>query len=125
MNKSTRWIIGILGTLTILLGIGCLNYTKMGTIEHHGRFAAQYGVPAPSTRIVYLGMLLTPLGAELRAEHVFTLRVRRERVEDGVHGRRHASDDGRSRGRHGDDLVPSGAGEGTLGSVVTTTPPRA
>jgi hypothetical protein len=46
----------------LLLGIGCLNYTKMGTIEHHSRFAAQYGVPAPSPRIVYVGMLLAPLG---------------------------------------------------------------
>lgn len=49
----------------MLLGLLCLNYTKMGSYEHHSQFAQEHGLPAPSRGIVYLGMLFTPLGGGL------------------------------------------------------------
>lgn len=51
--------------MTLLFGLGCLNYTKMGNVEHHTEVAQQRGWPAPSRGICSLGMLLTPIGAGL------------------------------------------------------------
>lgn len=53
------------GIFTLLFGLLCLNYTKMGSTEHHAQVAQQRGWPPPSRGIVYLGMLFTPLGAGL------------------------------------------------------------
>jgi len=65
MNQKTRWLAGIIGAVTLLFGLGCLNYTKMGNVEHHTEIAQQRGWPVPSRSICSLGMLLTPIGAGL------------------------------------------------------------
>lgn len=51
--------------MLLLFGLLCLNYTRMGDVERHSRFARQHGWPEPSRGIVYLGMLLAPLGGGL------------------------------------------------------------
>ena len=56
---------GIAGALMLLLGLGCLNYTKMGNVEHHTQVAQQHGWPAPSRSIGSLGLILAPVGAGL------------------------------------------------------------
>jgi hypothetical protein len=58
-----RWIFGGVGIATLLFGLGCLNYTKVGSLEHHIQVAQQRGWPEPSRTIAYMGMLFTSLGA--------------------------------------------------------------
>jgi hypothetical protein len=63
--KKNRLLLAITGSCVLLFGTLCLNYTKMGSTERHTQFAQQRGWPAPSRSIVYMGMLLSPLGAGL------------------------------------------------------------
>jgi hypothetical protein len=67
MNRArgTRWFAGSAGALLLLFGLLCLNYTQMGNFERHSRFAQQHGLPEPSRRIAFLGMLLAPFGGGL------------------------------------------------------------
>jgi len=65
MKQRHRWLVGGAGALTLVFGLLCLNYTKMGNTEHHAQVAQQRGWPPPSRGIVNLGMLLAPLGAGL------------------------------------------------------------
>jgi hypothetical protein len=65
MKQKHRWLVGGLGILTLVFGLLCLNYTSMGGVVHHTRFAQQRGWPPPSQGIVYLGMLFASLGAGL------------------------------------------------------------
>ena len=65
MKQRQRWLLSGVGVLTLLFGLLCLNYTKMGSAEHHAQIAQQRGWPPPSRGIVYLGMVFTPLGAGL------------------------------------------------------------
>jgi len=62
MNKGTRKLVGLAGVLMLLFGLGCLNYTKMGSAERHRQIAQRRGWPEPSRGIVYLGMLFASLG---------------------------------------------------------------
>ena len=66
MKQKHRWLVGGVGVFTLVFGLLCLNYTSMGGVEHHTRFAQQHGWPPPSQGgIVYLGMLFASLGAGL------------------------------------------------------------
>jgi hypothetical protein len=62
MKRRTRWLVGTAGSLILLFGLFCLNYTKMGNFERHSQFAQQHELPVPSRGITFLGMLLAPLG---------------------------------------------------------------
>jgi hypothetical protein len=53
------------GALILLLGFGCLNYTKAFGVEHHYEWAEASGFPAPSGTIYFLGVGLTALGGIL------------------------------------------------------------
>jgi hypothetical protein len=57
------WAIAVFGILIMLFGLGCLNYTKIGGVEHHTNVASERGWPAPSLLIAHLGMVFAPLGA--------------------------------------------------------------
>jgi hypothetical protein len=65
LAKATYWLTLIAGFALMLFGLGCLNYTKIGGVDHHHTVAEQHGWPAPSTTIAHIGMLSTPLGAGL------------------------------------------------------------
>jgi hypothetical protein len=65
MKQKHRWLVGGVGVFTLVFGLLCLNYTKMGNTEHHAQVAQQRGWPPPSRGIANLGMLLAPLGAGL------------------------------------------------------------
>ena len=64
-KSRSRLVVGLLGSLTLVFGLGCLNYTKPGDSERHRQFAEKSGMPAPGVGIAHLGMLLTPLGGGL------------------------------------------------------------
>lgn len=46
-------------------GIACLNYTAFGNHEHHVEWAADAGMPAPSTEIFLGGAAAAVLGGFL------------------------------------------------------------
>lgn len=58
-----RWLVGLGGLLVVLFGLGCLNYTKAETLEHHQQMAAERGLPPPGPGIFYLGIAAIVLGA--------------------------------------------------------------
>lgn len=62
-TRARRRILAASGSALLLFGLGCLNYTKVGTLERHNAVAAERGWPPPSLGIAYIGMLLTPLGS--------------------------------------------------------------
>jgi len=51
------------GVALLVFGLLCLNYTKGGGAEQHHQFAARYGLPAPSQRIQYGGLVAIVFGA--------------------------------------------------------------
>lgn len=51
-----------LALFALLLGVGCLNYTKAFGFELHVERAESLGIPAPSPAIWYAGVLLVALG---------------------------------------------------------------
>jgi hypothetical protein len=61
--RAIQWAILIAGVLLLVFGLGCLNYTKIGGVEHHREVAQQHGWPAPNVAIAHVGMLSAPLGA--------------------------------------------------------------
>ena len=46
-------LIGIVAMLLVALGLGCLNYTRADSWEHHQEVARRFNLPAPSTTIDY------------------------------------------------------------------------
>jgi hypothetical protein len=60
-----RFALTAAGMLMLLFGVACQNYTKPDSIARHRQFAQGRDMPAPSNRIVYLGMLFAPLGGGL------------------------------------------------------------
>jgi len=65
MTRGKRWLLGTVGAFVMLFGLGCLNYTKIGGVEHHTQVAREHGWPPPSRGIADWGMLLAPLGGGL------------------------------------------------------------
>jgi len=41
MKQRQRWLLNGVGVFTLLFGLLCLNYTKMGSAEHHAQIAQQ------------------------------------------------------------------------------------
>ena len=65
MRTRTRWLVGVGGALLLIFGFGCLNYTKMGNVEHHREVALRRGWPVPSRAIHSVGIAASVLGAGL------------------------------------------------------------
>ena len=61
--SAIRWFIVGVGLLVTLFGLGCLNYTKIGGVDHHRKVAEERGWPVPSVAIAHIGMLSTTVGA--------------------------------------------------------------
>jgi len=59
------WIRGLLALLVLAFGLACLNYTKASTHEDHIAWAAESGLPAPSTGLFRAGIAGTVIGAFL------------------------------------------------------------
>ena len=55
MKMMTRGVGVVAGLFLILFGLGCLNYTKAGGLEHHTQFAMEHGLPKPSETILFCG----------------------------------------------------------------------
>lgn len=51
------------GIVVTGLGIGCLNYTTAGNVEHHREWALEHGVPGPGRSIYLLGLACTVGGS--------------------------------------------------------------
>jgi len=60
--KRLRVVVAI---ALLLFGLGCLNYTKPGGLEHHRAVARQHGLPEPGDGIVYGGAASIMCGAAL------------------------------------------------------------
>jgi hypothetical protein len=65
MSRIPRWLSATIGIALLLFGLGCLNYTKAGGLEHHKQFAAEHGLPAPSEAILLGGALSLIAGSGL------------------------------------------------------------
>lgn len=63
--KHRRWPFFVLGFLVLLFGLGCLNYTKAESIEHHRAQAERYNLPPPAPPIRLLGTACVALGGGL------------------------------------------------------------
>lgn len=55
----------LIGVVVAGLGVGCLNYTTAGNVEHHREWAREKGVPEPSRAIYFLGLACTAGGGGL------------------------------------------------------------
>ena len=56
--------LGLLVTgLIVILGILALNYTKFVGVEHHFEWAKENGMPEPSEKVFYLGVVCAVLGS--------------------------------------------------------------
>jgi hypothetical protein len=51
------------GTVLLVFGFFCLNYTKADTIQRHRVFAARHNLPPPSRPIFYGGAVGVAVGA--------------------------------------------------------------
>ena len=60
--KRLRVVVAI---VLLLFGLGCLNYTKPGGLDHHRAVARQHGLPQPGNAIVYCGAASIMCGAAL------------------------------------------------------------
>ena len=60
--KRLRAVVAI---VLLLFGLGCLNYTKPGSLDHHRAVARQHGLPEPANAIVYGGAVSIMCGAAL------------------------------------------------------------
>jgi len=58
-----RYLAAALALFLILLGLGCLNYTKAGGLEGHTEFAVEHGLPKPSEGILFAGAGAIAFGA--------------------------------------------------------------
>jgi len=63
--KIRRWTMITAGAGILLFGLGCLNYTKAHTLEHHQQQALRYNLPQPSPMIFRIGVTATAVGAGL------------------------------------------------------------
>jgi hypothetical protein len=62
---APRWLTILAGAALLLFGLGCLNYTKAHSLEHHQQQALRYNLPAPSPMIFRIGVTTTAVGAGL------------------------------------------------------------
>lgn len=60
-----KWIRVLIALLLLGVGLGCLNYTKASTHEHHVAWAAEKGLPSPSPGLFRAGVAGTVIGAYL------------------------------------------------------------
>jgi sulfite exporter TauE/SafE len=58
-------LIVLAGIMLILLGLGCLNYTKVDGLQHHMEFAQTHGLPKPGEHILLAGAASLLAGAGL------------------------------------------------------------
>ena len=65
MKATTRWILTAAGVFLVLFGLGCLNYTKAGGLEHHIQFAIEHGLPKPSETLLLGGAVSLISGGAL------------------------------------------------------------
>ena len=65
MKAIGHWLLTITGAFLLLFGLGCLNYTKAGGLEHHTRFAIEHGLPKPSEAILKVGAAAIMAGSGL------------------------------------------------------------
>jgi hypothetical protein len=63
MSKKSRWTLSLLGTLLLVFGLACLNYTRAANWEHHQEFARLHNLPPPSSGILYGGVASVVLGS--------------------------------------------------------------
>jgi hypothetical protein len=63
--RYSRWLVIATGAALLVFGLACLHYNKPDALEHHRQQAERYGLPAPSTGILYLGAVSTAFGAGL------------------------------------------------------------
>ena len=65
MKRTIRWVLAVVAGIVLGLGLGCLNYTKAETLEHHLQWAAEHGAPEPGPTLFRVGVLATIIGAGL------------------------------------------------------------
>ena len=63
MRPGRRWITILSGAVVLLFGLGCLNYTKAHSLEHHRQQALRYNLLEPSPAIFRIGVATTAFGA--------------------------------------------------------------
>jgi hypothetical protein len=63
--KAPRWLTILAGTIVLLFGLGCLNYTKAHALEHHQQQALRHNLPQPSPMVFRIGVATTAIGAGL------------------------------------------------------------
>jgi hypothetical protein len=64
-EESMKRLRVVVAIVLLLFGLGCLNYTKPGGLEHHRAVARQHGLPEPGDAIVYGGAASIMCGAAL------------------------------------------------------------
>jgi len=62
MSLRARVVGWVAGVVLVAFGVGCLNYTKAGALEHHRRQADRYGLPEPGPAILFGGAASLVLG---------------------------------------------------------------
>jgi hypothetical protein len=63
--KTHRWLTILAGAALLLFGLGCLNYTKAHSLEHHQQQSLRYNLPQPGPMIFRIGVATTAVGAGL------------------------------------------------------------
>lgn len=58
-----RLILLLVAVVLVGLGLGCINYTKESTREHHVEWARSHNLPPPSQGIFIGGLASTAIGA--------------------------------------------------------------
>ena len=58
MTRRKRLIIIAAGVVLLALGLGCLNYARPGSREHHRGWAEAHNMPPPS-RTIFVGGVAT------------------------------------------------------------------
>ncbi len=53
----------VIGLVLVGFGLGCVNYTKPGTIQYHQQWATTNGRPAPSDAVLWGGAGSAVFGA--------------------------------------------------------------
>ncbi len=54
MSRRKRLILVAAGVVLLALGLGCLNYARPGSREHHSVWAEAHNMPPPS-RTIFVG----------------------------------------------------------------------
>ena len=63
MTRRRRTVLLAAGIITLLFGLGCLNFTEAGGLKRHRASARRHGFPEPSRTIFLFGVASTALGA--------------------------------------------------------------